>query len=433
MTSDSLNIYDEDHKEFRYVNETLVLCTYPELGESLDFEDDVCQLAQNYLDNCLGRSVGSYGEMIGIPLIQKDIGDYIVERDGIPMESYDEILIENRQEDLLYIILPIFPGFNCCGTHGMLVPAPVSPSLPQVIECSQFQFFQYYPVEKENRWTITKDVLIEAFNSTTCKIHCLLLENPGYPTGHIYNRTELETFIKFAKEYKVVLIAIENLQMDIYEEKSESDFLSMRKVLLEMGPSYSEVQLISMFSPNRSALGQPGYSVSFLDSVGMDKMLWSMGNAAFNTAPTLNQIYLSIFLRPARIRNDPSFKRYNLERKKLKHLLLRLSGIATEFLRNIEYMSCSTVKAGQTVFPRIDFPKKWLAGTNGKAITDLEKIYCEQLKKETGIHVTPGNVFGQTPGTLHFKLNIPFDEDELLKTLKKIESFHKKFCNFMEE
>lgn len=428
MSSQYYGVYDEDHKDFQYPEKILALCTYTELMESLGVNEDMRRVARHHLSNCSGNSVGSYTDMAGLDHIREEIGDYIAERDGIPMERYEEILIENRQEDLLNLILPIFPGYNECGTHGMMVPAPFSPSIPEVIECCQFKTFPYYLLENKGRWTITEEILVEALDRSKCNIQCLFVENPGYPTGHLYNRTELETFVKFAKKYRLVMIASENLQLDVYEGENTAAFLSMRKVLLEMGSGYTDVQLISMFSPNRSALGQRGHSVCYLDSVGMDGIILELGIRSFNTPLSLSQIYLSLFLGPNYIRNDSSYKEYYMARKELKQQLSKLSTTATSFLNKLQYVSCCPSKAGQTVYPRIDFPNDWHHKIKKEEGDNLEDVYCRRLEQATSIHVTSGNVFGQRPGPFHFKFNIPFEEEELLNNLEKIKEFHDIFC-----
>lgn len=72
----------------------------------------------------------------------------------------------------------------------------------------------------------------------------------GNPTGQCLTYENLQELIKFAYEEKVVLMADEVYQENIYQD--ERPFVSARKVLLELGEPYrSSVELLSFHTVSK--------------------------------------------------------------------------------------------------------------------------------------------------------------------------------------
>ncbi len=64
----------------------------------------------------------------------------------------------------------------------------------------------------------------------------------------------LRDIIKFCHRNKLLLLADEVYQENIWNEAIK--FSSLRKVLLEMGPDYSDVQLVSFNSTSKGYFGE---------------------------------------------------------------------------------------------------------------------------------------------------------------------------------
>ncbi|XP_052822760.1 alanine aminotransferase 1 [Octopus bimaculoides] len=243
----------EDYIQYSYLNEIIVLCLYSDLSESSNFSDEAKQLAHHYLSNFKGKDVGTYSKTIGEEFTRKDVTNYILERDGtLNLDQDEEVLIENNECSLLNNILKLFIGAHMNSGYGILIPYPSSPIIQEVVEICAFLPVPYYLTEAADHWTIKEEALVKALERSDCKIKCMILENPGYPTGHLYSEKELEIFFRVAKNHGIVLIAIENLQMDVYRK---NNFLSSRKALMQMGEIYKSVQLMSLFSLARSPQG----------------------------------------------------------------------------------------------------------------------------------------------------------------------------------
>ena len=78
-------------------------------------------------------------------------------------------------------------------------------------------------------------------------------------------REDLKSIIRICHANNIMILADEVYQENIYKEGKE--FVSMRKVLHEMGSPYSEeVELISMNSVSKGMLGECGLRGGYMET-----------------------------------------------------------------------------------------------------------------------------------------------------------------------
>jgi aspartate/methionine/tyrosine aminotransferase len=81
--------------------------------------------------------------------------------------------------------------------------------------------------------------------------------NPGNPTGQVMHRHNLEQIIKLCHKHSILIMADEVYQQNVYTK--ERQFVSMRKVLHDMGGEYcDQVEMISFNSISKGVLGECG-------------------------------------------------------------------------------------------------------------------------------------------------------------------------------
>lgn len=94
-------------------------------------------------------------------------------------------------------------------------------------------------MNEEEKWSINIDELERSHKESVAKgvtPKVLVVINPGNPTGTLITRQNLEKMVKFAYEKKMILIADEVYQTNIY---TGDKFVSCRKVLAEMPAPYN--------------------------------------------------------------------------------------------------------------------------------------------------------------------------------------------------
>ena len=78
-------------------------------------------------------------------------------------------------------------------------------------------------------------------------------------------REDLESIIRMCHEEDILIMADEVYQENVY--KTGKEFISMRRVLHEMGEPYShEVELISMNSVSKGMLGECGLRGGYMET-----------------------------------------------------------------------------------------------------------------------------------------------------------------------
>lgn len=94
------------------------------------------------------------------------------------------------------------------------------------------------------------------------EMKAIVIINPGNPTGQVLSKENIEKIIKFAHEHKLMILADEVYQDNIYGKGCE--FHSFKKVLTNMGEPYSKIELASFHSVSKGYMGVCFLSVEFL-------------------------------------------------------------------------------------------------------------------------------------------------------------------------
>lgn len=88
-----------------------------------------------------------------------------------------------------------------------------------------------------------------------------------------------------------------------------------------------------------------------------------------------------------------------------------------------EHISCCTPLGAMYVFPSLHMPQKALDEAK-RLNKNPDDLYCQDLLNEVGVVVLPGNMFGQKPGTYHFRMTILPDAKEMEDLLVRWKVFH---------
>lgn len=98
----------------------------------------------------------------------------------------------------------------------------------------------------ENQWALSIDELKKSLNKAKekCIPKAIVVINPGNPTGSVLSRQNIEDIIRFAKSEKLLIIADEVYQHNIWS----GEFFSFKKVMHDMKES---LELASVMSASK--------------------------------------------------------------------------------------------------------------------------------------------------------------------------------------
>ncbi|XP_074414538.1 alanine aminotransferase 1 [Zonotrichia albicollis] len=411
-----------------FLRQVTALCVCPELMKDESVPSDAKERAQRLLDACGGRSVGSYSASPGVQMVRESVARYIERRDGgIPAKA-DDIFLSTGASDAIVNMLKLLVCGSGASRTGVLIPIPQYPLYSAALAELEAAQVNYYLAE-ERCWALDVAELRRALSEgrRRCNPRALCIINPGNPTGQVQSRECMEQVIKFAYEEKLFLLADEVYQDNIYAQGSA--FHSFKKVLMELGPPYSEsVELASFHSTSKGFMGECGLRGGYMEVVNLHPEVKAELTKLVSVRlcpPVPGQMILDAIVDPPKP-GEPSYERFQAEKEAVLSALAEKARLTEEIFNRTPGIHCNPVQGAMYSFPRIDLPPRAVAAAKEKKQSP-DMFFCMRLLEETGICVVPGSGFGQKEGTYHFRMTILPPTEKLKILLENLSSFYTKF------
>ena len=167
------------------MRQVLALTSYPDLVNLVPegtFPTDAVERAQQLLNANPGGS-GAYSVSKGIPLVCKDVADFISRRDGFPCPA-SEIFLSNGASQSVQNVMMVFSGHP---DDGFLVPIPQYPLYSATTSLYGAKLVGYY-LDEENRWGLDLQELEKSIayaKENHIHLKGLVIINPRNPTGRV--------------------------------------------------------------------------------------------------------------------------------------------------------------------------------------------------------------------------------------------------------
>lgn len=188
--------------------------------------------------------------------------------------------------------------------------------------------------------------------------------NPGNPTGAIFTRKCIEKLFRFAHSKRLVVLADEVYQENIYTDKKK--FVSFRKVLSELPEEIANsVELVSFHSCSKGFLGECGIRGGYAEMHNIDPDVMAIlrkQKSIYKGANTVGQIMMDLKVRPPSLDDctKATVDKYNGEVEKLLTELKTKASILENDLRTMKNMYTNPIEGAMYGFPRVDLPKKFI-------------------------------------------------------------------------
>jgi len=390
------------------------------------FAPDAIARAKHILKDIIPGGVGAYSDSRGALGFRQEIADYIKRRDGVEDVDPDSIFMTDGASVAVRL------GLNTLirgKRDGILVPIPQYPLYSASIELYGGSLVGY-ELDESNNWGLSMTKLkesVEAHRARGGHVRGMVFINPGNPTGTCLSIAQLEELAKFAYDEKIVLMADEVYQENVYQD--ERPFHSMRKTLAGMGEPYaSGVELLSFHTVSKGTAGECGLRGGYVEAKnihpGAMEEMYKM--CSINLSPNVTgQVAMSLMVNPPKP-GDASYETFNAERDGTLQSLRRRAQYMTDAFNSLEGVTCVFTEGAMYSFPQIRLPAKAMAAAKaaGKA---PDVFYCLALLEATGISTVPGSGFGQEDGTFHFRTTILPMEDDMPRICDLLKDFHAKF------
>ncbi|QPG72978.1 hypothetical protein FOA43_000282 [Brettanomyces nanus] len=394
-----------DQKPLTFYRRVLALLEDPELIENEEivncFPSDVVLRAKKILDAT--GSVGAYSHSQGVPYVCQSIANYISRRDGYPSNPEDIFLTAGASTAVKYIIDLLSLGPKT----GFLIPIPQYPLYTATIALNNTHALPYY-LNEDDDWSIDSSELIRVIEDAIAqgiKPRCLVVINPGNPTGAVLKKDSIVKLLDVAAKYGTFIIADEVYQENVYK----GEFISVKKVLRELQATdktgyYDNVQMASLHSTSKGLSGECGQRGGYMELVGINSSVKTQLTKLTSISlcgPVISQALMSLMVNPPKP-GEPSYELDHQQRQKVfNDLSTRAHTLYTAF-NEMEGVSCRNPMGAMYCFPRFDLPGGAFKAAE-KAGLSPDVFYCERLLLETGICTVAGSGFGQAPETWHVR------------------------------
>ncbi|XP_034559397.1 alanine aminotransferase 2-like [Notolabrus celidotus] len=415
-------------KPLSFIRQVLAACLYPQLVNSNKLPVDARQRAQKLLGDCAGGSVGSYTATGGIPEIVQRISEFVTRRDGGVPCSPENIYISPGSQWSIMNILKVLINSESSPKTGVLTPVPSHVTTTSSIVGLGGVIVPYY-LSEEQGWQLQVEELQRALDSAKglCNPVALYITNPGNPSGQVQSRKSMQEVIRFVSDKRIFLLADEVYQDLIYGENSE--FVSYKRVLAEMGPPLSDtVEMASFHSASKGFMAECGLRGGYVELVNLDPAVMKPIHTLFSMdtcAPVLGQFALDLMINPPQP-GDPSYPLYHTETEHIRVALLHNAKRVWEVLNSLPGFCCQPVEGGSFAFPRLLLPPRAIQKAEEKGMQP-DTFYCMRLLEEAGVLVLPGCEYGQEEGTHHIRFCIMSPQETMEEVLQRISSFHVQF------
>ncbi|KAI1821460.1 alanine transaminase-like protein [Xylaria intraflava] len=419
-----------DQKPITFFRQVLSILEYPQLLEKEDvllnglgYKPDVIERAKHLLKHVGG--VGAYSASAGVPAIKESVARFLEKRDGFPANPAHIYLsggASSGVNTLLHIIC-------AAPSSGILVPIPQYPLYTASLSLLNATCVPYY-LDEAAKWGTSLETIKEAYTkakSNGTDVRAIVIINPGNPTGASLPESDIRSVLQFAAEEKLVVLADEVYQTNVFVGK----FHSFRQVLLtlqkENPDKYGSVELASLHSISKGMVGECGHRGGYFDLIGFDKeveeQIYKFVSITL-CAPVIGQCLVELMVNPPQP-GDPSYPLYEQEYNGIFKGLQQRATALYEAFREMEGVECGEPQGSMYLFPTIHVPAKAVDAARAEGRTP-DEFYCMRLLEATGVCVVPGSGFGQKEGTLHLRTTFLAPGTEWVGSIKK---FHKEFMD----
>ena len=140
-----------------------------------------------------------------------------------------------------------------------------------------------YYLDENAGWTLTEAELHRAITKARkdgANPKAMVVINPGNPTGQCMGETDLQMIVRFCERERLVLLADEVYQENVYADTKS--FVSLKKVVRGMGPTFDKFELVSFHSTSKGIIGECGRRGGYMELVGIDPAVQASSPVSFH-------------------------------------------------------------------------------------------------------------------------------------------------------
>ncbi|CAO3656169.1 unnamed protein product [Mucor hiemalis] len=336
-------------------------------------------------------SVGAYSHSQGVPHIRNTVAQFIQERDGGHASDASHIFLTQGASSGVQTLLSMLTENE---RSGIMIPIPQYPLYSATLALYGARPVNYY-LDEANDWALDVNGLRESITSARKQgtdVRALVIINPGNPTGQCLTAENMEEIITFCHEQRLVLLADEVYQTNIYQPE-QRPFISFKKALLDhpLAEVREGLELVSFHSISKGMIGECGRRGGYFECVNLDEQVLEQvyKMASVSLCPNLHgQILVDLMCNPPRY-GDASYDTYTGEIKTIYDSLVRRSKKLENVFNSMEGVSCRPAQGAMYLFPQITLSNNAIEEAKKNNIAP-DAYYSHAMLEATGVCVVPG-------------------------------------------
>ncbi|KAF9889404.1 hypothetical protein FE257_007305 [Aspergillus nanangensis] len=396
-----------DQKPITFFRQVLSLLENPALLENPEalrtafgYNQDVVDRAKKLLADV--QSVGAYSHSQGAPIVRQSVANFIEGRDGYAANPQDLFLCGGASSGVNTLLNVICDGPDA----GVLVPIPQYPLYTATLALLNAKCVPYH-LEEHRSWGTDVEAIrnsLKNARSAGTDVRAIVVINPGNPTGASLSPEDIKSVIDVAAEEKLVVMADEVYQTNVFEGEFTSFKKRLRQLQDEFPGKYDDVELASLHSISKGMVGECGQRGGYFELVGFDPevaaqiyKLVSIGLCP----PVIGQCLLELMVNPPQ-EGEPSYELYQKEYNGIREGLHKRALALYDAFSQMEGVECQQPQGAMYLFPTITLPAKAIEAAKAENRA-ADEFYCLRLLDATGVCGVPGSGFGQKENTFHFR------------------------------
>lgn len=292
--------------------ENPLLLENPEvLKETFGYKQDVIDRAKTLLNGI--HNVGAYSHSQGAPVIRESVAKFIEARDGYSANPQDLYLCAGASSGVNTLLNVI-----CHAPHaGILVPIPQYPLYTATLSLLNANCVPYL-LEEEKAWGTDVDAIrksLETAKASGIDVRAIVVINPGNPTGASLSPDDIKNVLDLAAEEKLVVIADEVYQTNVFVGEFTSFKKRLRQLQAEVPGKYDHVELASLHSVSKGMVGECGHRGGYFELVGFEPDVAAQIYKFVSIMlcpPVIGQCLVELMVNPPK-EGEPSYELYEKE------------------------------------------------------------------------------------------------------------------------
>ncbi len=336
-----------DQKPITFFRQVLSILEYPPLLEN----EEALKSAFGYKQDVIGRakwllsevhSVGAYSQSQGVPGIRGSVARYIENRDGYPADSGSIFLSAGASSGVNTLMNVI-----CAKPEtGILVPIPQYPLYTATLAVLNARCVPYY-LDEGKAWGTDINAVRDAYKKARSEgtdVRAIVVINPGNPTGASLSADDVRSVLEFAAEEKLVVLADEVYQTNVFIGKFTSFKKGLRDLQKEVPKKYDSLEVASLNSISKGMVGECGHRGGYFELVGFDPEVAAQIYKFVSIMlcpPVIGQCLVEMQVNPPK-EGDPSYPLYKEEYNSISQGLQKRATALYDAFKQMEGVECQS-------------------------------------------------------------------------------------------